>query len=139
MDLGPYAKKNYHKEKKSKSKPKRSKTKVKTPRPEGEYKCVGCGNEHYLSRHHVWGKDARDFSSEYKCVEFCCWECHQSSYGIHGSKTPNYKLDYELKTKHEHRLLDEGMTRKEFKYLFGASIIEMDLEEYIIFRKKEIK
>jgi len=99
------------------------KPKIKTPRPEGEYKCAGCGTEHYLSRHHVYySRGHRDPSSDYGCVEFLCWKCHQSSEGIHGTNS-NGKLDKELKRKHQLRLMNKGITLDVFINLFGRSYV----------------
>ncbi len=104
--------------KKAKKKPK-----VKTPRPEGEYKCAGCGVEHYLSRHHVYfGRGQRDLSSKHGCIEFLCWNCHQSSTGIHGTHSDG-KLDKELKKKHQIRLMENGISLDEFIKIFGRSYI----------------
>ena len=101
------------------------KKKVPTPRPEGEYKCSGCGKEHYLSRHHVYyGHGLRDLSSKHNCVEFLCWNCHQSSTGIHGTHSDG-ELDKKLKRKHQLRLLNSGMSMDDFIRIFGRSYIGM--------------
>jgi len=101
---------------------KKSKVKIKTPRPESEYKCCECGCTKYLQVHHVFNKDARNFSSEYDCVEWICWKHHQSSEGIHGTHSDG-KLGLRLKKKHQRRLELEGMTRKEFIYHVGRSYL----------------
>ena len=117
---------------------KQNKKKVKTPRPEGAYACAKCGKEHSLSRHHVfYGIGQRDFSSIFKCVEFLCWTDHQSCIGIHGSKTPNTKLDYELKIKHQARLMEQGMSIVEFRSYFGKNYIAMGYDGFIKDYKKE--
>ncbi len=110
---------------------KKKKKKVKTPRPTTEYKCAGCGNEHYLSIHHVYyGTGQRDLSSQYGCVEYTCWKCHQSSEGIHGSHS-DCKLDFELKQRHQQILLDNGMSVREFISLFSKDYLSMTLDEFI--------
>ena len=74
--------------------------------------------------HHVYGKDARNASSDYKCVEWICWKHHQSSTGIHGTNSDG-KLDKELKQKHQLRLMNEGMSLDEFVKIFGRSYVGM--------------
>lgn len=143
MSFNPYPKevqtgvKKHKGNKKKYIKPKRKN--VKTPTPIGDKKCQGCGTKHDLSIHHVFfGSGQRDFSSQWHCVEWLEWNCHQSSYGIHGKKTPNYALDYELKVKHQQRLLNEGMTIKEFIMYFGMDYISMSYKGYIKWREKNL-
>ena len=100
------------------------KKKVATPRPDAPYKCVGCGKEHYLSIHHVYGSSSRNASSKYMAVEYLCWACHQSSTGIHGTHSDGV-LDKELKKKHQLRLLENDMSMDEFVKIFGRSYIGM--------------
>ncbi len=101
------------------------KKKVQTPRPTGEHVCAGCGKIKYLNIHHVYyNRGSRDLSSKYCCVDWLCWECHQSSTGIHGTYSDG-KLDKELKEKHQLRLLNNGMTMDKFIELFGRSYIGM--------------
>ena len=122
---------------KKKSNKKKPKPNGKTPIPTGAKICAcGCGHTKYLSVHHVYGKSARRYSNKYNCTEWLCYESHQSSYGIHGSKHPNIDLDYKLKIKHQERLLNEGMTLKEFIFYFGMDYISMGLEGYRKYRKK---
>lgn len=60
--------------KKYKNAKKKPKPRVKTPRPEGEYKCAGCGKTKYLQIHHVYfNRGNRDLSSMHKCVEWICY------------------------------------------------------------------
>lgn len=96
------------------------KKKVKTPRPDAPYRCVGCGKEHYLSIHHVYGASSRDSSSKYKAVVYLCWSCHQSSYGIHGTHSDG-KLDKKLKREFQLKLMNDGMSLDEFIKTFGRS------------------
>jgi hypothetical protein len=97
------------------------KKKVATPTPDAEKICVGCGNKHSLSIHHCYyGRGIRDLSSRYKCVDWLCWHCHQSSTGIHGTHTDG-KLDAKLKRKHQLRLMEGGMSLDEFISIFGRS------------------
>ena len=98
------------------------KKKVQTPRPDAPYKCVGCGKEHYLSIHHVYGNSSRNASSTHGCVEYLCWHCHQSSTGIHGTHSDG-KLDAKLKRKHQLRLMNNGMSLDTFIKTFGRSYI----------------
>ena len=78
-----------------------------------------------------FGNGQRDFSSKFKCVEFICWTDHQSGIGIHGSKTPNLKLDYKLKIKHQARLMSEGMSIVEFRSYFGKDYISMGYDGFV--------
>lgn len=110
-------------------KPKRTKTKkrpkkVPTPTPEGDHACCECGKTKYLEIHHIFfgDKSTRDNSSRYKAVEWCCYHCHRAQpTGIHGG---NRELDLKLKRKHQKRLESEGMSREEFRRLFGKSYLE---------------
>ena len=124
---------------KPKKKHKSKKAKTKTPRPTGKYQCAGCSSTKYLQIHHVfYGRGQRDSSSKYGCVEWLEFHCHQDSYGIHGSKSPNMELDYELKVKHQRRLLNNGMTLKEFRNLFGMDYDGMGWKGYYSYRTKKL-
>jgi len=101
------------------------KKRVPTPTPVGKKVCVkdGCKKKNNLSIHHVYhGSDKRDNSSLNMCVEWCCWSHHQSSIGIHGTHSDG-KLDKALKKKLQRRLESEGMSREEFRVLFGTSYL----------------
>jgi len=117
------------KKKKQYIKPK--KKHVPTPKPENDICTCGCGKSFGLSRHHVfYGKGQRDLSSEYGCVEALCWQSHQSSTGIHGSKS-DCKFDFELKRKHQQRLYDKGMDQSTFISLFGKDYLSIEFEDFI--------
>lgn len=98
---------------------KKKQKKVKTPIPDGEKCCQGCGSYHNLEIHHVYGNSSRNFSSEYKCVEWVCSNCHRGESGVHGD---NYNLDMYFKQKHQLRL-EKLMSREYFRYMFGKSYL----------------
>ena len=101
-------------------KPKKTKKKkVKTPMPDTKKYCVGCGTEYNLEIHHVFGNSSRNASSEYKCVDWLCSNCHRGNNGVHGI---NRYLDTKLKQEHQERL-EKEMTREEFVKLFGRSYL----------------
>jgi len=124
-----------------KTKTKKKSKKVPTPIPVGPKECAcGCGQTVNLSIHHVfWGSGVRKLSSKYKCVEWLEWHSHQSSKGVHGSKEPNYELDYKLKVKHQKRLIREGMGLKSFIDKFGANYASFTLKEFIEYKKRKEK
>lgn len=101
---------------------KKKKKRVFTPTPDGPKVCQGCGIEYGLEIHHVYNKSARNFSSENKCVEWLCNECHRGVNGVHGTNC-NRKLNTRLKKKHQTRLENEGMTRLEFIFFVGRNYI----------------
>lgn len=104
-----------------KIKHKAKKKKVKTPVPMGEHKCAGCGKTKYLNIHHCYyARGLRDISSKYHCTSWLCYECHQSSTGIHGTHSDG-KLDQKLKRWHQMRLMNSGMSLDEFIKIFGRS------------------
>lgn len=93
---------------------KKKKKKIKTPTPEGPRECIHCKTTVGLSIHHVYNKDARDWSSKHKAVEWVCYPDHQGSKGIHGTHSDG-KLNKYLKQKWQRILEGKGMTRKEFR------------------------
>lgn len=99
---------------------KKRKKKEKTPIPDGDKYCQGCGVVVGLEVHHVYGASSRNHSSKYGCVEWLCYECHRGKNGVHGQ---NKALDAMLKQKHQLRLENKGMTRDEFRRLFGKSYL----------------
>jgi len=99
---------------------KKKKKKVKTHTPDGDKYCQGCGSTVGLEVHHVYGASSRDESSRHNCVEWLCHTCHRGKNGVHGQ---NKALDTMLKQKHQLRLEKSGMTRQEFRYLFGKGYL----------------
>ena len=98
------------------------KQKVKTPIPVGEKKCYNCKEKKYLEIHHVFYNSKRNDASIHKCTEWLCWTCHRNQpFGVH---VGNESLDNRLKVKHQTRLEEEGMTRKEFIEIFGRNYKE---------------
>ena len=111
---------------------KAKKKKIHTPKPKNKKCACGCGKDiRFCSRHHVYyARGQRDLSSIHHAVEGLCWESHQSGIGIHGSKSPNKRLDFNLKRKHQWRLLEEGMKQKEFMQLFGKDYLSMTFKDF---------
>lgn len=121
---------------KKKTRKKKPNNQGKTPLPSGDKICVGCGRSHGLSIHHVFNSSSRRFSNQYNCVEWLCWHCHQGPKGIHGGKTPNIYLDYNLRIKHQKRLIEEGMSIVDFVFYFKMDYISVGYEGYKSYRLK---
>jgi len=99
----------------------KKKPKIKTPIPTGSKQCACCGSTNQISIHHVfYGSCQRNLSSKYECVEWLCYECHQSCRGIHGG---NLELDLKLKRKHQLRLM-ETMSMEKFISIFRRNYVE---------------
>ncbi len=83
--------------------------------------CAECGTNSALHLHHVFGgtKAKRRASEKYGCLEYLCWEHHEGSGGVH----KNEELNLKYKQKHQQRLEYEGMSREEFRMIFGKSYI----------------
>jgi len=98
----------------------RKKKKVKTPIPLSTKQCAECMVSNSLEIHHVFygNKFYKDNSSLHSCVEWLCDNHHRGNNGVHGI---NEELNLRLKQKHQKRLMDNGMSMKEFIYLFGKN------------------
>lgn len=83
--------------------------------------CAECGSNAALHLHHVFGgsKEKRRASEKYGCLEYLCWQHHIGTEGVHCDR----KLDLKYKQKHQQRLEDKGMSREEFRLIFGKSYL----------------
>ena len=94
-------------------------TKIKTPLPKGDKECIECKSQYGCEVHHVYGAANKNFSNEYGCTEWLCYEHHRGNSGVHGG---NRELDLKLKRKHQERLELE-MNREKFIKLIGRNYL----------------
>lgn len=83
--------------------------------------CAECGGNSILHLHHVFGgtKAKRKAGEKYGCLEYLCWQHHEGNGGVHNDR----ELDLKYKEKHQIRLEEEGMSREEFREIFGKSYL----------------
>lgn len=83
--------------------------------------CFSCDKRCYTHLHHIYfGHGNRRVSDRMGFVVYLCYECHEGTYGVHGSK--GHQLDLSLKRRCQ-AVFEETHSREEFRNLIGRSYL----------------
>ena len=89
--------------------------------------CFICKKSICLHDHHIYfGTARRKISEKYGFKVWLCYEHHQGTYGVHGTK--GHKLDLYLKQTCQ-RKYEEKHTREDFRKIIGKSYIKEETNE----------